>query len=58
MEMRSAWPKAMERISRMPALVYKFLRQGNVGALAHHLRANGRHAYNLRPQKKAKTACM
>jgi hypothetical protein len=51
---RSIWPLAMGRISRMPALVYRFMRQGNVGAFADHMRTvplRKRHGYNLRPRR-------
>jgi hypothetical protein len=31
---RAIWPEIMERINRMPSLLYRFLRRGNVGTLA------------------------
>jgi hypothetical protein len=34
---RSVWPKVMQRISSKPALLYRFLRCGNLDALADHL---------------------
>jgi hypothetical protein len=50
---RSIWPEAMGRVSRMPTLLYRFLRKGNADALAVHMQAwhaTKRHGYNLRPR--------
>jgi hypothetical protein len=56
-EQMSIWPQAMERIGSHSALLHRFVRQGNVGALADRVRPEliplnrkKRQEYNLSPR--------